>query len=50
MLCTWEQAAEFQNELTATNNCNLHVVKAYRQEVKFAYRYTLSKIASVREN
>lgn len=49
--CTWEHAAEFQNELIAATNQNLHTVEVYRLEEKFTYRYTDSKIAShVEEN
>jgi hypothetical protein len=50
MFCTWEQAAEFQNELTAASDWNLHVTEEYRQKEKFAYRYTSSKNASVGKN
>jgi hypothetical protein len=49
MHCTSEQAAELQNELTAPTNWNLHIMKLYTQEEKFAYRYSLSKIAALME-
>jgi hypothetical protein len=45
--CTWEQAYKFQNELPAATNWKLHIMEAYRQEERFAYRYILLKIASL---
>jgi hypothetical protein len=39
----WEMAAEFQNEITAANDQNLHAAEAYSQKEKFTQTSSPSK-------